>query len=95
MKKIGVVAFLLAMACNAKKDYSVNTHLSAQQQVAVMDKIIRYVGRAPEGVTFEERFYPAYDSFYMEQASLHKFDAYYVDGSTHYFLSEPAGSQPG
>lgn len=86
MKKIGVVAFLLAMACNAKKDYSVNTHLSAQQQVAVMDKIIRYVGRAPEGVTFEERFYPAYDSFYMEQASLHKFDAYYVDGSTHYFL---------
>lgn len=51
-----------------------------------MDKIIRYVGRAPEGLTFDEKFYSGYDSFYMEQASLHKFDAYYVDGNTHFFL---------
>jgi hypothetical protein len=85
MKKIWIV-LLIVVACSPKKEFSVNGHLTAAQQVEMMDKIIRYVGRAPEGLTFEERFYPAYDSFYMEQASLHKFDAYFVDGNTHYFL---------
>ncbi len=51
-----------------------------------MWKIIRYVGRAPEGITFEERFYAPYDSVYQEQAKLHKFDAYFIKGNTHYFL---------
>lgn len=85
MKKIWIVILIVA-ACSPKKEFKVDSHLTAAQQVAMMDNIIRYVGRAPEGLTFEERFYPAYDSFYMEQASLHKFDAYYVDGNMHYFL---------
>ena len=51
-----------------------------------MWKIIRYVGRAPEGLTFEERFYPPYDSVYQEEAKLHMFDAYFIKGNTHYFL---------
>lgn len=51
-----------------------------------MWKIIRYVGRAPEGLTFEERFYKPYDSVYQEQAKQHKLDAYFIKGNTHYFL---------
>jgi hypothetical protein len=85
MKRIWILV-LIVTACSAKKEYSVSAHLTPDQQVVIMDKIIRYVGRAPEGLTFEERFYPAYDSFYLEQSSLHKFDAYYVNGNEHYFL---------
>ncbi len=77
---------LIAGACSTKNNYQVNTHLTPQQQDEMMWKIIRYVGRAPEGLTFEERFYKPYDSLYQEQAKLHKFDAYYKTGNTHYFL---------
>lgn len=89
MKKViaGVLILVgLMSACATKRDYVVSTHLTAQEQVEMMDKVIRYVGRAPEGLTFEERFYPAYDSFYREQAGLHKFDAFFKNGSTYYFL---------
>lgn len=89
MKKIvaGVVCLvLLAGACTSKRNYEVSAHLTPQQQDDMMWKMIRYVGRAPEGLTFEERFYPPYDSFYREQARLHKFDAWYQEGDTHYFL---------
>jgi hypothetical protein len=81
-----VLLVLLAGACGTKNDYQVSTHLTPQQQDEMMWKIIRYVGRAPEGLTFEERFYKPYDSVYQEQAKLHKFDAYFIKGNTHYFL---------
>lgn len=85
MKNIWFLILLVTVTC-ARKEYTVEKHLTAQQQVEMMDKIIRYVSRAPEGLTFEERFYSAYDSFYMEQASLHRFEAYYIAGDVHYFL---------
>lgn len=77
---------VIVSACSTKNTYEVSKHLSPQQQDEMMWKIIRYVGRAPEGLTFEERFYTAYDSLYQEQARLHKFDAYFIKGNTHYFL---------
>ncbi len=89
MKQISagvILALLIAGACSSKNNYEVSAHLTPQQQDEMMGKIIRYLGRAPEGLTFDERFYAAYDSFYQEQARLHKFDAYYKDGTTHYFL---------
>lgn len=89
MKKItfaGLFLALMAGACSTKNNYQVSTHLTPQQQDDMMGKIIRYVGRAPEGITFEERFYAPYDSIYQEQAKLHKFDAYFIKGNTHYFL---------
>jgi hypothetical protein len=89
MKRIVVVVmilWLIAGACSTKNNYQVSTHLTPQQQDEMMWKIIRYVGRAPEGLMFEERFYKPYDSIYQEQVKLHKFDAYFIKGSTHYFL---------
>lgn len=77
---------LIAGACSTKNNYQVSAHLTPQEQDEMMWKIIRYIGRAPEGLTFEERFYAPYDSVYQEQAKLHKFDAYYKKGDTHYFL---------
>jgi len=88
MKQLGFIFFitLFLAACGTKNNYTVSEHLTPQQQDEAMWKIIRYVGRAPDGLTFEERFYAPYDSFYMEQAKQHKFDAYFKDGRTHYFL---------
>lgn len=89
MKKLIIVVSiitLIAGACSTKNEYQVSAHLSPQQQDEMMWKIIRYVGRAPEGLTFEERFYAPYDTFYQEQARIHKFDAYYIKNNTHYFL---------
>lgn len=86
--RVGLVLILviIAGACSTKNDYKVSSHLSPQQQDEMMWKIIRYAGRAPEGLTFEERFYKPYDSVYQEQAKVHKFDAYFIKGNTHYFL---------
>lgn len=81
-----MILVLITGACSTKNNYEVSAHLTPQQQDEMMWKIIRYIGRAPEGLTFEERFYAPYDSFYREQAKLHKFDAWYTKGQTHYFL---------
>jgi len=81
-----ILMVLIAGACTTKNNYQVSAHLTPQQQDDMMAKIIRYVGRAPEGLTFEERFYKPYDSVYQEQAKLHKFDAYFIKGNVHYFL---------
>jgi hypothetical protein len=89
MKRAAFVVIMLVLivgACSTKNNYQVSVHLTPHEQDEMMWKIIRYVGRSPEGLTFEERFYAPYDSFYREQARLHKFDAYYRRGNTNYFL---------
>jgi hypothetical protein len=83
---VGIFIVLILGACNTKNNYQVSKHLTPQQQDEMMWKIIRYIGRAPEGLTFEERFYTPYDSVYQQQARLHKFDAYFIKDNTHYFL---------
>jgi hypothetical protein len=88
MKKIiltGIVLCAMAGACTKNK-YQVDEHITPQQQDEMMWKIIHYLGRAPEGLSFEERFYAPYDSVYREQAKAHKFDAYCIKGRMHYFL---------
>lgn len=52
-----------------------------------MSQIIRYMGKAPEGLTMEERFYKAYDDHYKEQQKLYQLDAYFIgNDKKHYFL---------
>jgi len=76
MKKIYFIAivWLVLLSCTTKNDYAVSAHLTPQQQDETMWKLIRYIGRSPERLLFEERFYAPYDSFYIEQAKLHKSD---------------------
>ncbi|HCZ36890.1 MAG TPA: hypothetical protein DHV26_13295 [Cytophagales bacterium] len=81
-----IIITLIVGACSTEHNYQVSAHLTPQEQDEMLWKIIRYVGRSPEGLTFDERFYAPYDSFYREQAKLHRFDAYYKEGNTHYFL---------
>jgi hypothetical protein len=76
--------FLLMTSCG--KDYSPSSHLTPKEEYDNVWKVIRYIGRAPENITRQERFYAAYDEYYKEQVSIHRLDAYYIDGDTHYFL---------
>lgn len=69
-----------------QKSYDPAEYLTPQEQYDNMWKIIRYIGRAPENLTMQERFYKGYDDHYKEQMSQHRLDAYYVDGNIHYFL---------
>jgi hypothetical protein len=89
MKLIKVMGLFLCMAAMAscKKGYGPAEHLSAEDQYNQVYKVMRYMGRAPENVTFEERFYKGYDKHFHEQATQHRLDAYFIsDDDTHYFL---------
>ncbi|NBP71274.1 MAG: hypothetical protein EBR30_13930 [Cytophagia bacterium] len=85
---------LLFLSCSADRKYEVETHLDPLEREEQLWKIIRYIAKAPEGLLYEERFYPGYDSFYRHQLTRHRFEAYYIDKDRqHYFLvSRPAPS---
>lgn len=91
---IVIAGALTLYACVQKNDYTVDKYLNGKQKDENVWKIIRYVSKAPDGLLYEERFYPAYDTFYQEQASRHRFEAYFIDNDKqHYFLiSRPAPS---
>ncbi len=79
-----VLVSLLMIACG--KDYKPSSHLSAKEEYDMMWKMIRYIGRAPENTTMQERFYKGYDEHYKEQMTIQRLDAYYIDKDVHYFL---------
>jgi hypothetical protein len=80
-----IVCLVLIAGC--KKGYDPAEHLTAEEEYDQVWKIIRYLAKPPENLTFKERFYKGYDKYYQEQTSLHRLDAYFVDKEgTHYFL---------
>lgn len=56
-KYIVVVLVFAATIAGCTKGYAPEEHLSAKEQYDQVWKIIRYIARAPENVTFQERFY--------------------------------------
>jgi hypothetical protein len=83
--KIATVAFLLLAACQPK-EYQPDEYLSIQEQSELMDKVIRYVSELPKGVSHEDKFNPSHSEHYLEQASRHRLDAFYLDSSGNQFL---------
>jgi hypothetical protein len=86
MNKIFPLLIVIAVISCKPKGYTPADHLTPKEQDAIIWTIIRYVGRAPEGLTFPERFYKGYDPHYREQQSLHRMDAFFINGDTCYFL---------
>jgi hypothetical protein len=84
----------ILQSCNRKKDYNPESYLSVKEKDRVLMSIIRYLGKTPENVALTERFDSKYDAHYLDIASRHRFDQYYMDDEgTHYFLiSRPAPS---
>lgn len=87
-----ILLFVLA-SCDSERDYKPETHMSAQQQEIFMDRVLRYMSRAPEGIAPEDRQSTAYDAHYAEQRRSHRLDALYKRGDTYFFMvSRPAPS---
>jgi hypothetical protein len=89
-----VLIVLICCSCHSKKDYSPDTYLSVKEKDKVLQAIIRYMGKASENVNATDRFDSQYDAYYLDIASRHRFDQYYIDpDGVHYFLiSRPAPS---
>lgn len=85
---------LFSHSCTTKSDYNPDSHLSVKEKDNVLVLIIRYIGKAPENVNTTEIFDSKYDAHYLDIASRHRFDQYYIDDKgIHYFLiSRPAPS---
>lgn len=73
-------------SCSQHNDYRTETHLTAENQDVFMNRIIRYISRAPDGVAPQDRFNKEYDEHYEAQIGLHRLDALYEDDDTYYFL---------
>lgn len=86
--------FLLiaAFSCTGR-NYDPSAHLSAKKQDETLRKIMRYIAKAPEGISSSERFYSAYDDYYREQQARYIIAAWYTSRAQHYFLvTRPAPS---
>jgi hypothetical protein len=68
--------------------------LSIKEKDKVLQSIIRYMGKLPENINASEKFDTKHDAYYLDIASRHKFELYFIDKEgTHYFLiSRPAPS---
>lgn len=88
MKKIFIVTILVSVfACKEKDSYAPETHLEPLEKVAVMEKIIYYVGRKPEKANHTEKFNPEHAEHYTEQFAKHSFTHYYIaDNGEHFFV---------
>ncbi len=89
IKNVFILIVLLGslFGCNQVYNYDPIAHITVKEQDSIVWRIMRYVARPPDGLSYEERFYKGYDPHYQEQQSLHHLDAYFIDeNNTHYFL---------
>ena len=87
MKNFLALIFVIALAaCTNQSDKYSPANQDPKELDANLWAMIRYLGKAPEGLTIPERFYPGYDSHYVEQMKIHTIDAWYEKGDVNYFL---------
>ena len=73
--------------CTQERNYDPIAHITIKEQDSIVWRIMRYIAKPPDGLSYEERFYKGYDPHYQEQQSLHQLDAYFIDkNNNHYFL---------
>jgi hypothetical protein len=86
-KLIVLILFISFLSCTIQSEkYSPTKNLSAKELDANLWSMIRYLGRAPEGLTPPERFYPGYDSHYVAQMKLFIVEAWYSKNDVSYFM---------
>lgn len=84
---LSVFAVLTVVSCSSKRDYNPDSHLSIKEKDRILQSIIRYLGKLPENVSASEKFSSMYNDYYLDLASRHRFEQYYIDSDgNHYFL---------
>lgn len=89
IKNLFIVFVLIAnlFGCTQERNYDPIAHITVKEQDSMVWRIMRYVARPPDGLSYQERFYKGYDPHYLEQQSLHHLDAYFIDeDNNHFFL---------
>jgi hypothetical protein len=82
----------VCVSCSGS-DYNPDNSLSAVEKDKLKMTIIRYVAKAPESVSDEEKFNTEHDTYYRERASMCFLEQYYKMGAAQYFLvTQPAPS---
>lgn len=81
---IALFACLILLSC--QKSYEPDKNLNVEEQEQLKWRVIRYIAKPPDGLTFQERFYAGYDSYYKEQASNHRLEAFYKGNDKQFFL---------
>jgi hypothetical protein len=86
-----ILTYLLAAmvslsSCSSKRNYRPEDHLTVQQQDVLMNRVIRFMAKSPDGISPEDRMNPVHDEHYAEQLSDHRLDALYEEDQTYFFL---------
>ena len=88
-----MILLVILTSCSGKPSSDPASSLSGPEQDAFVLSIIRYAAKSPDGVLPAERFFSQYDSFYLDQASRHRLEAYQIkNGKAYFMLSRPAPS---
>jgi hypothetical protein len=78
---------LLIVSCSTESHkYSPSRQFSPKEQEALVWIMMRYLGKAPEGVSAQEKFSPNYDSSYLRQSELITLEAWQKKGDTCFFM---------
>ena len=72
---IPLMLCLVAWSCS-NESYNPDDYLTPKEKNAIVQTIVRYAAKAPENISFEERFNAKYDTFYREKASQIRFEQY-------------------
>lgn len=88
------IAACVAQSCSNSSDkIKAGEVLSPSEMVAIKKSIIRYVAKAPDGVSGESRFDPKFNDYYEGKVKECFLELYAVRDSDHYFLvTQPAAS---
>ena len=86
---LGFLFILLFTSCDQTQSKNIN-QLNELDSLAIYDykqKLIRYIGRMPEGASQENKFHAYFDAHYKNQLNNHELMAFHqVNGHESYFL---------
>jgi len=93
MIRVLFCSLLIFTACQEKNPYDPNQYLSTTEKEKLIDVIVRYASKAPQGVGNSEKFNNDFDEYYREKASQLRLQWLYQKDDDFYFLiTQPAPS---
>jgi hypothetical protein len=93
MKPVIFLLFITLSACQQKDLYDPATYLTSSEKDKLIESVVRYISKPPQGVSDDAKFNASFNEYYMEKASKLKLERLYKKNETFYFLiTQPAAS---
>lgn len=90
-----LVWFQIASCTVADQRFHADKTLTTEEQTEFLNKIIRYAGHLAPNSNHATKFYPDFDSHYMQLATKHKVELFFEDGTSgkqFFLITRPAPS---